>query len=265
MEIEWSIVIPTYKEKDNLKELVTRVVRALAEEKKQSSTEIIIVDDNSQDGSVQVIESLQKEGYNVRIDVRTKERGLSSAVMHGFRQAKGVCLLCMDADLQHPPEKVPELLNAIDPKFSSQPAEFVIGTRYAGENSIDKDWPVYRRVLSGGARVLARPLTPLSDPMTGFFGLRKDVLGRATNVNTLGFKISLELYVKCNVTKHAEVPIIFGVRQYGYSKLSSKVIVHYLQHLRHLYWNTHPFLFVVLIALALFGVLGVLYFLFSLL
>ena len=148
---------------------------------------------------------------------------------------------------------------------------------------------MYRRVLSGGARVLARPLTPLSDPMTGFFGLRKDVLGRfvslllllvvllfslfffffffslfflfflpislacplpplltihpplpslpplpnrGKNINTVGFKISLELYVKCGVANHAEVPIIFGVRQYGYSKLSSKIILHYLQHLR---------------------------------
>jgi dolichol-phosphate mannosyltransferase len=74
---------------------------------------------------------------------------------------------------KHPPEKVPELIIAL----RDQDADFVIGTRYAANVEIDKNWPLYRRVISGGARLLARPLTPLSDPMTGFFGLPKRVVG----------------------------------------------------------------------------------------
>ncbi|CAK4642396.1 hypothetical protein LEN26_000003 [Aphanomyces euteiches] len=237
--VKASIVVPTYKECANLKELVTRVFKALGDSAK--TTEIIVVDDNSNDGSEDVIKSLAATGLNVRIIVRKTERGLSSAVLRGFEESKGSLLLCMDADLQHPPESVPQLIDAIDPEKGN--AEFVIGTRYGSEGfSVDKDWPVYRQVISKGARLLARPLSGLSDPMTGFFGLPKAVAHRArkSEVNPVGFKIALELYVKCRVKKHAEVPIHFGVRVHGESKLSSKVIVSYLQHLVDLYNFAYP-------------------------
>ncbi|RHY23412.1 hypothetical protein DYB32_009210 [Aphanomyces invadans] len=250
-----SIVVPTYKECANLKELVTRVFAALGS--RASSTEIIVVDDNSNDGSADVIKALAATGLNVRIIVRTTDRGLSSAVLRGFEEAKGDLLLCMDADLQHPPESVPHLLDAIDPAKGSD-AEFVIGTRYGGDRfSVDKDWPLYRQVISSGARMLARPLSGLSDPMTGFFGVPAKVLQRArkSEVNSVGFKIALELFVKCRVKKHAEVPINFGVRVHGESKLSGKVIVLYLQHLFDLYNFAYPSLlwciFLLLFTLAL--------------
>ncbi|OQR93278.1 hypothetical protein THRCLA_22322 [Thraustotheca clavata] len=239
-KINATIVVPTYKECANLEELVTRVFKALGDDRAKT-TEIIVVDDNSSDGSEDVIKKLASKGYNVQIIVRTTERGLSSAVLRGFKEARGQLLLCMDADLQHPPESVPELIDAIDPAKGN--AEFVIGTRYGGAGfSVDKDWPLHRKLASSGARMLARPLSALSDPMTGFFGLPAEVFARprAGEINPIGFKIALELFVKCRVKRHAEVPINFGVRLHGESKLTGKVIVQYLQHLYDLYDFAYP-------------------------
>jgi len=251
--ILYSIIIPTYRECLNLSPLITRVFDALKISHLNSNTELIVIDDNSNDGSEQEIEKLA-QNYPVRIIVRRKERGLSSAVLHGFNEAKGSLLLCMDADLQHPPEKVPEMLKCLQGDV-----EFVLGTRYGGkEFSVDKDWPLYRQVISKGARLLARPLTPLSDPMSGFFGITKEAYKRAKDVNEVGFKIALELYVKSGVRKHKEVPIVFGLRTAGESKLTGKVIVHYLRHLVLLFSFLYPMLPVIVVLLILV-VLYVLY------
>ncbi|KAF0972620.1 hypothetical protein FDP41_008869 [Naegleria fowleri] len=266
-----TVVIPAYKEAANLKELVTRIYNAMGERGKKSPTlgmsrertEVIVVDDNSKDGSEEIINDLAKDTSsfpNLRIIVRTNEKGLSSAVLRGFNEAKGDYLLCMDADLQHPPEDVPIMFEYLLKEGTD--VEFVLGTRYgSGEMRVDSNWPLYRRIISKGARSLARPLTPLSDPMSGFFALPKTVYQRAlqNKVNPIGFKIALELYVKAGVKKHAEHAFAFGVRLHGYSKLSSKVIVHYLQHLYDLYQYRYPFvlhlvaLLLVLLAIFIFS------------
>jgi dolichol-phosphate mannosyltransferase len=208
--MECSVVVPTYKEKLNLRPLITRTFAALDKTRLKGKTELLVVDDNSRDGSQEEVEALAREGFPCRIIVRTAERGLSSAVIRGFEEAQGSeALLCMDADLQHPPEKVPELLLAVlDGKH-----EFVIGTRYAGaELSVDKacspacflvcllltlqDWPLHRRVISWGARLLARPLSPLSDPMTGFFALTRRTWTRGRkSVSPVGFKVMLRSFI----------------------------------------------------------------------
>ena len=91
---------------------------------------------------------------------------------------------------------------------------------------------------------MARPLTPLSDPMSGFFALTRQAYQKAklNNVNPIGFKIALELYVKAGIKKHAEHAFAFGVRLHGYSKLTGKVIVHYLKHLYDLYQYKYPYM-----------------------
>jgi dolichol-phosphate mannosyltransferase len=231
MAIENSITVPAYHEKLNIRPLTTRLFAALGNGDSKK-TELIFVDDNSNDGSVEEVEALQKEGYNVRIIVRTKERGLSSAVLRGFKESKGEYLVCMDADLQHPPETAPQFLQQL------RKHPFVIGTRYAEGVGIDKDWPLYRRVISGGARILARPLTSASDPMSGFFGLQKKYLTSDSDIDAQGFKIALELLAKLPLPSDVpigEFPYSFGVRTEGESKLSSKVMIQYLQQLKELY------------------------------
>ncbi|PWY99839.1 dolichyl-phosphate beta-D-mannosyltransferase [Testicularia cyperi] len=231
-----SIIVPAYKENANLRPLVTRLFQAFASHPQASSefqqVEVIVVDDNSRDGSVETVQQLQQEGYNVRIVVRTSERGLSSAVVRGFREAKGQRMICMDADLQHPPEAVPSLLLAF-----SDHKSFVLGTRYGEGVTMDKDWPLHRRIISSGARALALPLTAASDPMSGFFGISKQAFELAGPINAQGFKIALDLLVKANIPSNgiAEVPFSFGLRQEGESKLDSKVMIKYLEQLAELY------------------------------
>ena len=251
----YSVIVPAYEEAGNLDALTRRVFAACdAQGMAAGSVEMIIVDDNSRDGSVEVVDKLRKEGFNVAIVVRTTERGLSSAVLHGFKIANGQAMLCMDADLQHPPEDVPKLLRC----FENPATEFVLGTRYGQGVEIDEDWPTDRRIISWGARMLARPLTSLSDPMSGFFGLRKDVLGRGLKViSPIGYKVALELFVKCQIKSYQEVAFNFAPRVIGESKLTGKVIVHYLKHLRMLYEFSFGVLFYVALVVLAFVALFV--------
>jgi len=250
--VQCSVIVPTYKEAGNLESLSRRLFKAFKEFRGGAlgDIELIFVDDNSRDGSQQHVERLAAQGLNCRIIVRTVERGLSSAVLRGFAEARGEYLICMDADLQHPPEKAPELAQAL-----VEGAEFVLGTRYGSQDSIDKDWPLHRRVISTGARLLALPLSSLNDPMSGFFGIPRHVLQRAVanKVSPIGFKIALEIFVKARVdhSRVVHVPISFGVRTVGESKLSSKVILSYLSHLVELYHFTFPALIPVLVVLIL--------------
>ena len=259
-QLLYPIIVPAYKEVDNVEPSSVKCLRHLRPDLDDRS-EMIIVDDNSRDGTEEKVKAMSSAGYPVQIIVRTTERGLSSAVLHGFRNARGRVLMCMDADLQHPPEAVPTLLNAVDASEQPAPAAcvFAIGTRYGrGSAAIDPNWPLYRRIISNGARLLARPLSIfLSNPMTGFFVINRAVFeAHAKAVNPIGFKIALELYVKCGIRKHAEVPIVFGVRTAGYSKLSSKVMIGYLRHLQDLYTFQPPIMlilvFLILLALCYF-------------
>ncbi|KAJ7885796.1 nucleotide-diphospho-sugar transferase [Mycena leptocephala] len=181
-------------------------------------TELLIVDDDSQDGTVEEVARLRADGYP-RLELLTRPRaggesGLSSAVLRGFERARGARLVVMDADLQHPPSAIPALLAALgedddDDKSDSGEGEgegktkgkgktktktpMALGTRYGRGVAMDANWPMYRRVISWGARVLARPLTTASDPMTGFFAVRRDAFLTAHPLSPLGFKIALEL------------------------------------------------------------------------
>ncbi|MBI1320865.1 MAG: glycosyltransferase [Candidatus Hydrogenedens sp.] len=220
-----SVIVPTYREAENLPALIERIgaVRAAS----GLDIEVLIMDDDSRDGTVEVVAGLALDW--VRLCVRTRDRGLSAAVMDGFKAASHDVLLVMDADLSHPPEKIPEMLQALEAG-----ADFVIGSRYAPGGSTAEDWGLFRWVNSKVATLLARPFTTVRDPMSGFFAFRRQALEMAAPLNPVGYKIGLEVIVKCGFAKTAEVPIHFSDRFKGESKLNLKEQLRYLQHLRRL-------------------------------
>lgn len=222
-----SVIVPTYKERENLPELVERIQRV--RDNNSLDMELIIVDDNSQDGSEEYVQSLGIPWC--RIVVRREEKGLSSAVLKGFGEARGDVFIVMDADLSHPPEKIPEFIEQIQAG-----ADMVIGSRYVAGGKTDEEWGIFRWLNSKIATLLARPLTSVKDPMSGFFALPRKIYEQSAPLNPTGYKIALELIVKCPVKKVVEIPIYFSQRAKGKSKLTFKEQIKYLIHLRRLYF-----------------------------
>ncbi|MBP8128696.1 MAG: glycosyltransferase family 2 protein [Candidatus Hydrogenedentes bacterium] len=220
-----SIVVPTFREAQNLPELVERIELACGS--RGIVAEMLVMDDDSRDGIVEAAESLARPW--LRVVVRRENRGLSAAVLDGFRLARHEVLLVMDADLSHPPEKIPEMLEAL-----ASGADFVLGSRYVRGGSTDEDWGFFRWVNSRVATLLARPFTRVADPMSGFFAFRRDAFEQAASLNPVGYKIGLEILVKCNCRDIREIPIHFSKRKHGESKLNLKEQIRYLQHLRRL-------------------------------
>ncbi len=257
-----SVIVPTYREAENLSVLVPRLCQAFTTSGLDG--EIIVVDDNSPDDTVNVVNTLS-ESYPVRLILRTTERGLSSAVITGMRAADGDILLCMDADLSHPPEDVPKLYRALTdrvgepegvsprtdceqtvqgltpPGSLKSHTKFVIGSRYIAGGSTESGWGIGRWLNSKVATLLAWPLTSVGDPMAGFFALyRDDFWGANSKLDPIGYKIGLELLVKTDTPKAIEVPIEFKNRLHGESKLSLREQLNYVRHLGRLYRFRFP-------------------------
>ena len=234
--VKVSIVVPTYQEVENIEELVERVSDTF--DQLDEMIEIIVVDDASRDGTDQKIADLRKKGRNVRMIERLDERGLSSAVLRGFDESKGEYLVCMDADLSHPPEKLPELVRALQ----SENAEMVVGSRYVRGATTDENWGFFRLLNSRIATLLARPFTGIKDPMAGFFAIPREVYQRTRDWDPIGYKIGLEILVKADCRRVEEVPIHFADRRHGESKLSLAEQLNYIRHLgrlgRHKYART---------------------------
>ncbi|HEX3355555.1 MAG TPA: polyprenol monophosphomannose synthase [Tepidisphaeraceae bacterium] len=230
--IDISLVIPALNEAPNLPALAERISVALG----AMSYEILIIDDKSRDNTPDVCAQLSQK-YPLRLIVRENPtNGLSGAVLHGIAQSRGRRIVVMDADLQHPPEKIPELLAALD-----SGADFALGSRYIPGGSTGQQWGVFRKINSWVATVLARPFAGrVNDPMSGFFSLDRATFDRAERLTPLGYKIALELICKCRVKQVREVPIHFAERTAGESKLSLKQQFRYLEHLSRLYDFTYP-------------------------
>jgi dolichol-phosphate mannosyltransferase len=221
-----TIVVPTYQEAQNLPHLIDRV--ATVRDECGLDIDMLVMDDDSRDGSAELL-AARPENW-VRLVVRTTDRGLSPAVLQGLTLATGDYLVCMDADLSHPPEAIPTMLAKL-----REGADFVVGSRYVSGGTTSDDWGVLRWVNSAVATVLARPLTSIRDPMSGFFALTRATFEAGRQFNPIGYKIGLELIVKCRCERVVESPIHFENRRYGESKLTLKQQLLYLQHLRRLY------------------------------
>ena len=217
-----SIIIPTYNERDNIIPLVERIDHALS----NYDYEIVFVDDNSGDGTAETAMALSSK-YPVKVMVRRNKRGLASAVVDGIQHATGQFLGVMDADLQHPPEVIPDLLREI-----SSGVDIAIASRYVKGGGC-QGWGVTRKILSKGAIVLAHLLLPstrpVKDPMSGFFMFNRQVVAN-THLSPTGFKILLEILLEGKFQTIAEVPYTFRIRSGGESKLNARQQVDYLKH-----------------------------------
>lgn len=222
-----SVIAPTYNEAKNVPVLARRIHNAMT--KAGMPYELVIVDDDSPDGTYRIAKSLSKK-YNVRAFLRKKERGLSSAMLYGFKKARGNVVGWIDADLQHKPELIPKLVKAI----TEEGYLMAIGSRLAKGGGVE-GWEWYRRIVSWGARVLIWPLTSVKDTMSGFFFINPEII-KGIKLNTIGYKLGLEIMVK---GKHdgriKEVPYVFLHRSVGESKMGLKTYVDYVWHVLTLY------------------------------
>jgi dolichol-phosphate mannosyltransferase len=230
--IEVSVVIPAYREAINLSVLVPRLTTALR--RAGLNSEIIVVDDFSDDGT-DVLCAALSQYCPVRLLTRHEERGLASAVVLGLRQAHGEILVVMDADMSHRPEMVPKLVSACRSPF----VDFVIGSRHA-ERSSAGAWSWRRQLNSRVASVLARGLTAVRDPLSGFFATKQSTLRRADELSPLGDKVGLEIIVRCDVRQIVEVPISFANPVFGQSSRTFAQQRQYCRQLAGLYEAKYP-------------------------
>ncbi|MCH2148448.1 MAG: glycosyltransferase family 2 protein [Phycisphaerales bacterium] len=218
-----SVIVPTYKEAGSLPTLLDRLA-ALRSRTGSAALEVLIVDDDSGDGTVELIAE-RGESW-VRLIVRTEDRGLSPAVLRGLEEAQHDVFVVMDADGSHPADAIPELDRAL-----REGAEFALGSRYIAGGSTEDGWGVLRWINSKIATWMALPFTRALDPMSGFFAIERSTWQRGERIDPIGYKIGLELIVKCRCRSVVEVPIHFSTRAYGESKLTLKVQWQYLVHI----------------------------------
>jgi len=226
-----SLIIPTYNEKENIGKLLTLISNL-----NLKNFEVIIVDDNSPDGTAKEVERLAKEiPLKIKLIKRRGKRDLSLSVLEGFKKASGEILGVMDADLSHPPELIPKILKELEDN------DFVIASRKISGGEI-KEWSLKRKIFSGFATFLAKTLVPkVSDPLSGFFFFKKKII-EGVKLSPIGYKICLEILVKGNYQKLKEIPYVFKNRLFGKSKLNFKIILKFLFHVLKLHlWKIKKF------------------------
>ena len=222
-----SIVVPTYNEAENLPHLLERIDHALGD----VSYEVIVVDDDSPDGTWRVAESLSSR-YPVRVVRRRGQRGLGTAIVEGLRRAQGDYVAVIDADLQHPPELLPTMLRAAEEKG----ADIVVATRYAPGGGVE-GWSRLRLLMSRAAGLLAHLLLPearkTSDPMSGYWLVRRSLL-EGMELRGESWKVLLEILVRAPGARVEEVPYVFQRRERGESKLGPRAMLDYVRDLLRL-------------------------------
>ena len=224
-----SLVVPTFNESANIGELLDRLTEALPADE---PCEVIFVDDSTDDTPAVITEAARRSRLAVSVHHRERpEGGLGGAVALGLRHASAPWIVVMDADLQHPPALVPDLVTAGE----RAGADLVVATRYAGGGSRAGLDGGFRKLASGGSTALAKAVFPrrlrtVSDPMSGFFAVRTVSLD-ADVLRPLGYKILLELIVRCRLRRVTEVPYQFRDRFAGESKATFGEGLRFLHHL----------------------------------
>jgi dolichol-phosphate mannosyltransferase len=228
MALKFSLVVPTYNEAGGIE----RLIAALDDVFRRNALdgEIIIVDDNSPDGTGEIVDRLSQR-HPVRCLHRPGKMGLSSGVIDGWNFARpdSVALGAMDGDFSHDINILPAMVGALE----SGRYGLAIGSRYVRGGGIT-NWPLRRKVTSLVAIALAKPLTPVRDITSGYFLVRRSAIEGVT-LDPIGFKIGLEVIAKGHYGKAVEVPYVFTDRVAGESKLDQREIVNYLRQLRRIY------------------------------
>uniref|UniRef100_A0A7S3L475 Dolichol-phosphate mannosyltransferase subunit 1 n=1 Tax=Amphora coffeiformis TaxID=265554 RepID=A0A7S3L475_9STRA len=234
----YSVILPTYNERENLPIIFYLLDRAFTEAKLQY--EVVVVEDSSPDGTLEVARALQKSYGKDHLQIlsRTGKLGLGSAYKDGLKKARGDRIILMDADLSHHPKFIPQMVEVMD----SEKVEIVTGTRYRNGGGV-YGWDVKRKLTSKGANFLADfLLNPGVSDLTGSFRLyeRKAIDRILPIVKSTGYAFQMEIAVlaKKHGFKVAEVPITFVDRLYGESKLGTKEIIMYLKGLLYLFFTT---------------------------
>jgi len=235
--IRFSLIIPTYNESKNIGVLIPRLVELL-EPTLANRFELVVVDDDSPDLTWQVALNLAEQYPMVRVVRRQSERGLSTAVIRGWQAARGEIIGVMDADLQHPPEINLKLLQEID-----KGADLATASRHVEGGGVS-DWSLIRRVLSRGAELIGLLILPgvlsrVSDPMSGYFMLRRTAIAGVA-LDPLGYKILIEVVARGSMRWIGEVGYVFRERTIGESKVTWRLYIEYLRHLLKLRWATLP-------------------------
>lgn len=227
---KFALVIPTLREAAALPAVLDRTIAALAP--LPIPWKIVVVDDYSGDGAAEIVSGFARRESRVRLLVRRSQRGLSGAILHGWRHSQATILGVMDADLQHPPELLPLLLEEI-----LRGGDVAIGSRYA-EGAALTGWSPLRRLISSASVRLTWPLLADElrprDPLSGFFLVRRSCVERVA-FQVSGFKLLLEILVRGRVHSVTEVPFAFGVRASGRSKAGLRVALDYARLLAALY------------------------------
>ena len=259
--IDLSVIVPTYNESENILHLLESIRKKIPP---SLSAEVIVVDDNSPDrtgelaehfsqtlgkGNIEVQDSSSTERkphggdsssivsgqakFSVSVMHRDEKKGLVSAIMDGIKSSKGQYILVMDADLSHSPDVIPKMVE----ELSSPDVDIVVASRYVRGGSII-GWPFKRRLISKGAVKLARYSLRLNkqitDPMSGFFALKRHIIDNV-KIDSAGYKILLEILVKSSDANVKEIPYTFTNRKAGKSKLDNAVIWDYIKAVYHLY------------------------------
>lgn len=225
---KFSLVLPTYQEADNiinLLEITTKILDQII----PNQYELIIVDDNSPDFTWKIAQDLIPQYPQLRVMLRTKEKGLSTAVIRGWQVAQGEILGVIDADLQHPPEVLIDLWQEM-----VRGADLVVASRHIDGGGVS-EWSILRRFLSRGAQMLGLIILPevisrVSDPMSGYFLVRREAIADKF-LSPLGYKILIEVVARGKIRWIAEVGYVFREREIGESKVSAKQYGEYIQHL----------------------------------
>ncbi|MEX0656141.1 MAG: glycosyltransferase family 2 protein [Nitrosopumilaceae archaeon] len=228
-----SIIVPTYNESQNILSILKSIEENLP---KNNSVETIVVDDNSPDGTGNIVEEYIKTvkkmtGYTVGVIRRKAKEGLSSAILKGIEGAKGQTIVVMDSDRSHPPDIIPKMVDTL----ANSECDIVVASRYVKGGSVS-GWSVKRKLISKIATKIAQQGLGVGqkDPLSGFFAFKRNILD-GLKLDAIGYKMLLEILVKTKGVRVKEIPYTFTNRIQGESKLGTSIIFDYIRSVWKLY------------------------------